>query len=139
MNKIRLDEFCNIKSVSNINYSKNGKNYAFVVSNINKDEDTYESYIYVSKGNNEYFQLTSFGKEGDYQFIDDDNILFNANRKPNKEEFGTKYYKININGGEAQEFIKFPINVVDLKVLKECHPHSYLLNQSIHGNHNRHV
>ena len=38
MNKIRLDEFCNIKSVSNINYSKTGKNYAFVVSNINKDE-----------------------------------------------------------------------------------------------------
>ena len=118
MNKIRLDEFCNIKSVSNINYSKTGKNYAFVVSNINKDEDTYESYIYVSKGNNEYFQLTSFGKEGDYQFIDDVNIIFNANRKPNKEEFGTKYYKININGGEAQEFIKFPINVVDLKILK---------------------
>ena len=118
MEKIKLDEFYNIKGLSNLSYSKNGKNYAFVVSNINKDEDTYESYIYVGKGDNKYFKLTSFGKEGSYQFLDDDNIIFSGNRKPNKEEFGTKFYKININGGEAEEFLKLPINVVHVTALK---------------------
>ncbi len=118
MEKIRVDEFYNIKGIGNVTFSKDGKTLAFTVSNVNKDNNNYESFIYIKKENQAYFKLTAFGQEGSFQFLDNENIIFNANRKPKEGEFGSKFYKININGGEADLYLEFPINVVYVKKLE---------------------
>ena len=118
MEKIRVDEFYNIKGLGNVTFSEDGKTLAFTVSNVNKEKNSYESFIYIKKENRPYFKLTAFGQEGSFQFLDNENIIFNANRTPKEGEFGTKFYKININGGEADVYLEFPINIVYVKKLK---------------------
>ena len=80
MEKIRVDEFYNIKGIGNVTFSKDGKTLAFTVSNVDKDKNTYESFIYVKKENRPYFKLTAFGQEGSFDFLDNENIIFSANR-----------------------------------------------------------
>ncbi|MBO7079413.1 MAG: S9 family peptidase [Bacilli bacterium] len=118
MKKIRVDEFQNITSIANPTFSPDGKSYAYTVSKVNEKEDTYESFIYVKKEGKEAFKLTSFGKERSFKYLDNENIIFSGNREKNKEESTSKFYKINIGGGEASLFLEFKINVVDIEALK---------------------
>ena len=118
MKKISVDEFQNITSIANPTISPDGTSYAYTVSKVNVKDDTYESFIYVKKENEEAFKLTSNGQERSFKYLDNENIIFPGNREKNKEDSTSKFYKININGGEASLFLEFKINVVDIEPLK---------------------
>ena len=83
MKKITLDEFCNLKFVSNLEFSPNGKHLCFVVSQADREGNKYSSCIYTLKGKT-VRQLTSGGMEGSFQFLDEDTILFPGNRDESK-------------------------------------------------------
>ncbi len=116
MEKITLDEFTNLKFLSNPTFSPNGKNFCFTVSNADKASNSYKSYIYAVK-NGEIIRLTGLGNESRFQFLDDDTILFAGNRSDDKEFSGSRYYKISLNGGEAEEYLSFPIRLNNLNFL----------------------
>ncbi|MGM9668308.1 MAG: prolyl oligopeptidase family serine peptidase [Faecousia sp.] len=114
MKKITLDEFCNLKFVSNLEFSPNGKHLCFVVSQADREGNKYSSCIYTLKGKTAR-QLTSGGREGSFQFLDEDTILFPGNRDESKApSVESKFYRMSLSGGEAVKAFTLPIPVEKL-------------------------
>ena len=116
MEKIKIDDFAKFKYLSNPTFSKNGKYIAFNVSEANIEKNNYNSYIYLIK-DKKTIKLTNGGKERSFFFLDDENIIFQSDRNDSKAN-GSKFYVINVNGGEASLKFEFPISVSKLISLK---------------------
>lgn len=109
MKTITLDQFCDLKFISNLTYSPKGTHLCFTASQADKSGNKYTSFIYELCGKR-VKQLTSGGKETNFQFLDDDTIIFPANREESKEpSIETKYYTLSLSGGEAVKAFSFPL------------------------------
>lgn len=118
MNKISVDEFCNFKFLSNIEFSPDGSRCCFVVTSADKEKNCYNSNIYVREGET-VKQLTSGNKERSFIFLDNDTLLFPGNREGAEDKAPTSYfYRISLSGGEAVKAFTFPIPVSRLIPLK---------------------
>ena len=118
MKKTALDEFCGIRSISRPTFSPNGNRLCFVVSQADRKKNNYRSYIYELRGS-KAVQLTSFGSESAFVWLDDDTVLFPGNREESKEpSIATKYYRLSLTGGEAVEAFTLPIPVSALMPLE---------------------
>ncbi len=116
MEKILLNDFLNYKFLSGINYSPDKKNICFVQHEANIEKNNYNSYLWIYNVEKEkYYKLTNFGKEKSFIWYDDENILFPSNRGEESKE-KTIFYKININGGEAESF--FEVNEIVTSIEK---------------------
>lgn len=121
MEKLMLEDFTKFKFLSGLKFSPSGSHAAFVVHRMDVEENKYLSNIWVlDTKTKKYFQLTSFNEERGFVWLDDDYILFAGSRNPKDkekaesgEEF-TKYYKINIHGGEATEAFVIPKKVTEI-------------------------
>ncbi|MGH2331723.1 alpha/beta hydrolase family protein [Thermoanaerobacter mathranii] len=121
MEKLQLEDFTKFKFLSGLKYSPSGNYAAFVVHRMDVEENKYLSNIWVlDTKTKKYFQLTSFNEERGFVWLDDDYVLFAGSRNPKDkekaesgEEF-TKYYKINIHGGEAVEAFVIPKKVTEI-------------------------
>ncbi len=132
MENIKLEDFTKYKFLSSAEYSPDGKHVCFVVHSMDVEENKYLSNLWlydVEAGN--YFKLTGFNKESSFIWQkDSENILFSGMRndkdkekKETREEF-TQFYRININGGEAQEAFRVPMNISSIKEINE---YTYLI------------
>lgn len=118
MKPVGIDEFCNFTFLSNVQFSPNGKNLAFIVSKANKEQNNYESFIYLKKGN-KTIQLTNGGKENSFKFLNDKTIFFAGNREASKEPtMDSIFYSISLDGGEATKLLTLPIPAGDITPLK---------------------
>ncbi len=114
MKAIAVDEFTHLKFLSQVRFSPNGKNACFVRSEIDAKADEYRSYLYILR-NGKAEQLTAFGKESSFIYLDDDTLLFPGKRESEKGSAAqepspeSRYYKMSLTGGEAQLFLTFPI------------------------------
>jgi len=126
MEKLALEDFTKYKFLSGTKFSPNGKNLAYVVHEMDVDENKYLSNIWLyDVANKKSRKLTTFNKESSFVWLDDENILFSAirdekdkKRKEKGEPF-TVYYKINIYGGEAEKFFEVPLFVSDIEPISE--------------------
>lgn len=127
MENIKADDFLKYKFLSNIKLSKDGKHACFAVYKSNFEENNYLSDLWLyNTEEDKYFKLTSSGQESSFIWLDDSqNILFPAVRdkkdkekKENGESF-TKYYKINIHGGEAEETFSIPFDVTSIQQIDD--------------------
>ena len=108
---ISIDEFCNFRSISNLTFSPSGKSACFTVSQAREGKNDYHSCIYVRK-DGQIRQLTSGGKERGFCYLDEDTVLFPADREGEKEpSLESRYYKICLSGGAATLAYTFPIPV----------------------------
>lgn len=127
MKNIQLDEFIKFKFLSGIVHSPNEKYACYIVHQANVEDNDYSSnlWIYDIK-QNKHFQLTTSNKESKFIWMEDsEHILFSGLRNPkdkekkkNGEEF-TQFYKISVNGGEAQEAFRIPYNVGEIKQIDD--------------------
>ncbi|MGM0413669.1 MAG: prolyl oligopeptidase family serine peptidase [Bacillota bacterium] len=120
MEKLKVDSLLEYKFLSNLHYSPDGHNLAFKVSQADKDENEYNSnlWIYNISGDN-FYQLTSGKKDGNFAWLNSDEIIFTSKRQDNDDEKllpETEFYKININGGEAIHLKTIEKAVGDFKV-----------------------
>ena len=117
MKPIAVDEFCNFKFLSNIEFSPDGKTACFAVSSADKKKNAYRSDLWVCDGNGgKLRKLTSGGKERAFQYLDENTILFPADREEKDKtnpvpDLTSKYYRIRLDGGEAEIAYTFPIPV----------------------------
>ena len=108
MKKLELKDFLKYKFLSEVKYSPSGKRAAFVVSEVDSDETGYESGIWLLEGDS-VRRLTAGGGESSFIWEGDDTILFAAKRSKKEKERASKgeefavFYRININGGEAEK------------------------------------
>ena len=122
MEKVKLEDFTKFKFLSGLKFSPNGKHACFVIHEMNMEENKYLSNLWLLEvKTKKYFQLTSFNEETNFVWLDEENILFSGCRNPkdkekleNGEEF-TRYYKINIHGGEAIEAFTIPKILADIR------------------------
>ena len=111
---LAIDTFCGFSFLSNIAFSPKGESAAFTLTRANVKENRYDSWIWLRK-NGKNSRLTGLGRESRFVWLDEETIAFPANRDPDeKESIDTKYYKIRIDGGEAELFLTFPIPVTQI-------------------------
>lgn len=122
MENLKLRDFLDYNYLSSIEVSPDKKNTAFIVHRGDYDDNDYKSNIWVM--NNEtkkYFRLTGMNEERSFLWLDETKILFPSMRDKKlkvKVEGGEKwtcYYSIDINGGEAQEYMRVPLIVTSIK------------------------
>ena len=126
MKNLQLDDFTSYKSLSGIKFSPDGKKLAFVLHEMDVEENDYLSNIHIyDLETNQSFKLTSGNKERSFLFKDENTLLFPAlrdkkdkARKEKAEEF-TAYYEISLLGGEAKKAFEVPLNVSKLEILVE--------------------
>ncbi|SCY27941.1 alpha/beta hydrolase family protein [Alkaliphilus peptidifermentans] len=126
MKRIFNDDFINYKFLSGVKYSPDGKNACFVLHEAHMEENCYNSNLWIYKeGEDRYFQLTSNNKEKSFLWLDNETILFEGSRNPKdkeKKEAGeelSRFYRINIYGGEALEAFVIPYKITSFKHIKD--------------------
>lgn len=126
MENLRLDDFTKYKFLSGLKYSPDKAKLAFVLHEMNVDENKYLSNIYIyHKEKDKYLKLTSGDSENNFLFKDDNTLLFPALRdkkdksRKEKGEDLTCYYEISLLGGEANKVFEIPLNVTKIEMLDE--------------------
>lgn len=124
MQKLMLEDFTKYKFLSNLKYSPKGKKLAFVLHEMDVDENKYLSNIHIyDLEKNMFTKLTSSNTARNFIFKDEDILLFADSRdKKEKErrekgEDFTTYYEIPLNGGEAVKSFEIPLNVAKLEII----------------------
>ena len=108
---IAVDDFCAVRSLANVTFSPAGTSACFTVSRAEKKKNCYESRLYLLK-DGAVRALTGGGKESSFCYLDENTILFVADREGEKEpSLSSRYYKIALDGGEAELAYTFPIPV----------------------------
>ena len=122
MKKIEIADLYEYKYISNLTYSDDGKNCVFVLSNQDKENNSYNSNLYQYK-NGKVKQLTSLGKESSFVFINNKELYLLTSRsekeKKDMEAFKqvTPVYKLSLEGGEAIKQFDIPLRAFNIKKL----------------------
>jgi dipeptidyl aminopeptidase/acylaminoacyl peptidase len=118
MEKLKLDDFTKYTFLSGLEYNPRGSHACFAVHKADMEENSYKSNLWLyDVQKDKSWQLTAFDKEKGFIWQDDEHILFPGMRNPRDKEKAegggefTIYYRININGGEAQEAFRIPLAV----------------------------
>ena len=118
MKPIAIDDFCAVRSLANVTFSPEGTSACFIVSQAKKEKNCYESRLYLLKGGR-VRALTGGGKESSFCYLDENTVLFAGDREGEKEpSLTSRFYKIALDGGEADLAYTFPIPVSQVFPLK---------------------
>ena len=114
MKKIDISSFLDIKSVSSVAFSPDGKFAAFVVTGVNGEENRYEGDIWLYEvASGSVRQLTYRKNARSFLWLQNGHLLF-----PNGAQDGTHYYEIDPNGAEAHESFCVPMGVRSIEELE---------------------
>ncbi len=111
MQKVTMEDIENIKCLSEVSFSPDGKAAAFVETAASVKENRYLSNIWVLE-EGKARKLTSHDSDRAYTWLDNETILFPGDRKNQyKNDCGIRYTvfnTINIHGGEAEKLFAVP-------------------------------
>ena len=113
MKPVAADTLFQMRFLSQITFSPEGKSACFVVTEIDKKKDAYRSCLWLRR-DGKLTKLTGFGEERSFQYLDEDTVLFPGRRETEEDDEGSRYYRISLSGGEAEEAFRFPIPVSKL-------------------------
>ena len=118
MKPIAIDDVFRFKYLSEISFSPEGKSACLAVTAADRKKDGYKSCLYVYK-DGKFTKLTSGGKERSFIYLDEDTLLFPGDREEKDEgakapELTSRWYKIRLDGGEAELAYEFPVPVSKL-------------------------
>lgn len=126
MENLKLKDFLDYNYLSGMEISPDEKNIGFVVHKADYDENKYNSNIWImNKESKRYFRLTGMDEERSFIWLNNSNILFSGMRdkklkaKIDEGEKWSCFYSIDINGGEAQEYMRIPLKVTSIKSIDE--------------------
>ena len=126
MKKLAVKDFLNYRYISRLEFAPGGKHAAFVVSRPDWDANDYRSDIYLLNAETEEIRrLTALGDAKSFRWLSDRELLFPALREAQdrerrqKGEKFTVFYRISIDGGEAEERFRVPYAVTDLRKIAD--------------------
>jgi len=126
MDNLQIRDFLNYRFISKLQYAPDGAHAAFVVSRMDWEENKYSNNLFLLDTRTEEIrQLTYAGDVKDFLWLDGRELLFPALRsdadkeRVKKGEKLTVFHKLNIDGGEAGEFLRLPYSVSELKVISD--------------------
>ncbi len=122
MENIKLRDFLDYKFLSGIELSSDKNHAAFVVHTSDYDDNKYDSTIWTYNClTGESKKLTNMNKEKSFIWLDNTTLLFQSMRdeklkkKTEDGEHWTVFYAIDINGGEAYEYMRIPLKVNEIQ------------------------
>ncbi len=119
MEAIKINDLFAYKFLSEVSYSPDGKYATFTVSNCDDKDNNYKSYLWVlNTTDNSVKKLTANADERSHIWLDDKSLLF-ASKRGKSEAAKTTYFKINVEGGEAEAAFTIPAKVAALKKLSD--------------------
>ena len=126
MENLKLRDFLDYKFLSGLELSPNKNFGAFIVNSSDYDENKYLSNIWIYNCiTDECKKLTTLNKENNFIWLDNNTLLFSSMRdeklkkKIEDGEHWTVFYAISIQGGEAYEYMRIPMNVNQIKKIAE--------------------
>jgi len=134
MRNLRIDEFNRYHFLSELSFSPDGKHAAFVAAQGKEDESGYHYCLYhLNPADWKVTRLTSFGRERNYSWLDNNTLIFPSLRDKNQaariargiEE--TSIYRLSLLGGEAECILTLPYKVSGIKRV----PDGYLFTAKI--------
>ena len=121
MNTLKLTDFLDYQYLSALDFAPDGKHAVFAVSKADLEENKYRSNLWLyHKDSGKIAKLTAMDEEKSAVWLDNETILFPSLRDSalkkaaEKGERWSVYYAININGGEAEEYLRLPCSVSSL-------------------------
>jgi len=126
LERIKLDDLLKFKFLSSLTISSDASKVAFVVHEMNQDDNNYKSNIWLYDAQTvQLSQLTSSGQDGSPLWLNDSKLLFvswrdekDRKRKENGEPL-TPFYTIDVTRGEAKRAFELPFFVKQIKKLNE--------------------
>ncbi len=107
MSQLDAKTFFEFSFLSKPKLSPDEETVALVVNKVDEEEDGYSTNIWLHHfDRGETDQLTASGKEHDFAWINDHEILFTSDRDRENEEEDekkTEFFRIDITGGEARK------------------------------------
>lgn len=127
MKNLEIKSFLDYKFLSNLDFNEDGSFLAFTLTKADLEENKYDSSIYVlNTEDKKYKKLTHSTKEKNSLWLDENRILFSADRdekiqgKIKDGENWTSFYCLDLKeGGEAYKYMDIPLNVTGIKKIDE--------------------
>ncbi len=123
MENLRPEDLTKFKYLSGTELAPDGKTCGFVVHTADKEENKYNSNIYIWDETDGSRQLTSSDSEGSFIWKSRERLLFSSLRdKKDKEKKDkgyplTSFYEISIHGGEAKKSFQIYLDVSKISYL----------------------
>ncbi len=128
MNKVKAEDFINYFYLGNLKISPDEKQAVFALITGDQQTDSYPGNLWrMDLASHAVFPLTSGQEERSFIWWDSDTIVFSGCRdkqlqeKKADQESWTVFYKLNIHGGEAQEWFRLPMNVSGFEKADDNH------------------
>jgi dipeptidyl aminopeptidase/acylaminoacyl peptidase len=126
LERIKLDDLLKFKFLSSLTISPDASKVAFVVHEMNQDDNNYKSNVWLYDAQTvQLSQLTSSGQDSSPLWLNDSKLLFvswrdekDRKRKENGEPL-TPFYTIDVTRGEAKRAFELPFFVKQIKKLSE--------------------
>ena len=124
MRKIEISDLYEYKYLSNLTYSDDGKRCVFVLSEQDRQNNSYNSYLYLYQ-DGLIKQLTSLGKESSFIFKNNNELyLFTSRSEDEKKKAEalkqfTPVYVLPLDGGEARKLFELPIRANQTKIINK--------------------
>ena len=124
MKKVTIDAFYQYRFLSKVKITEDGEYAVFVQKKPAAEENSYESHLMrIRLSDGKITKMTGGGKEGDYLFDGPDTLLFAASRdkkdEAEKHKDKTVFYRLPLDGGEAQRAFELPFDVGSIKRIRE--------------------
>ncbi|MBO5994328.1 MAG: hypothetical protein J6Q41_02295, partial [Firmicutes bacterium] len=121
MKPVAVDDVLRFKYLSEISFSPEGTSACLAVTEADMKKNGYKSYLYLLR-DGKFTRLTSGGKERSFKYLDEKTIIFPGNREDDEDkkdvDITSRWYRIRLDGGEAQLAFTFPIPVTKIIPLK---------------------
>ena len=117
MDALALDDFTKYKFISNTKFSPNGENLAFVIHEMDVDENKYLSNIWVyNVSTGEINKLTSFNQESSFVWLDENNIIFSTVREEkDKKRLEKILFNLEKNNLDKESQLKIKNELDEIK------------------------
>jgi len=115
MKKVEIEDILKYRFPENLKYSPNGDKLVWQLAYADPEKNTYRRDIWAYK-DGKVLKLTS-SIDSSIMFWEDDDTLIISRKAPGSEYDGTELYSIRMDGGEAEPFMKLPLDVQEMKKL----------------------
>jgi len=118
MNKVVYSDLYRFDFLSDVVYSPDGAHAVFAKHNADEEKNGYVSELWLLDTDDDTVRrLTTGGDEKGAFWIDDKTVVFSTGRNRKPEQKGSQWYKIRIDGGEAEPFLEIEEKISAIKPL----------------------
>ena len=114
MKNLQPDDFMNYQYLSGLSVAPGGRHAAFLVSKCDLEDNSYKTHVYsLDLQNRKLKRLAKLAAEHIFLWLDDRRILFpsHSDKTLAGGGSGTTFFAVDINAGEAYEYMTVPLKV----------------------------